>query len=512
MKHLTPLLRISLGLVVLTVSIILVGDSFLRIGTQDTEALYDQRKKLCELLAVQYSTLAQKEEIETIRVSMQALVTRNPDVLSTALRTADDQLLVTAGDHARYWKKPLGDRSTLNHAQVPIFDGPLRWGSVEVSFVSSDPWSLKQLWSNPLVKLILMISGVGLVVYFLFMKRILRHLDPSAVVPQRVKTTLDTLAEGVFLIDRNGRVVLANEAFAQKVGRESTDLIGRKASDFDWRYPKLNELVHEFPWSVTLKTHEVLTGFPLSLVDSSGKSQTFKVNCSPILDGESTPRGVLVTFDDVTVLEQINDQLRKVMTELEVSRDKISRQNEELKRLATVDPLTGCLNRRAFFELLEPVFKDALECERELCCIMTDIDHFKSFNDRFGHAVGDQVIQAVARSIQGALRSSDLLCRYGGEEFCVMLPGLDVKRAAKVAERVRSVVETEGGTSVRANTAVRITSSFGISSIGFGADNPAELIDQADQALYAAKQAGRNRVTFWGEMQAQPATANCQVS
>jgi diguanylate cyclase (GGDEF)-like protein/PAS domain S-box-containing protein len=499
-------------LVFLTISIILVGDSFLRIGTQDTEALYDQRKKLCEFLAVQYSTLAQKGETETIRASMLALVNRNPDVISTAIRTADGQLVATAGDHLRYWKKPVGDRSTLTYAQVPVFDGNARWGSVEVSFASSDSWNVKQILANPLVELILMISGGGFVVYFLFMKKTLRHLDPSAVVPQRVKTTLDTLAEGVFIVDGNGRIVLANEAFSRKIGRDPPDLVGCKASDFDWRYPKLNEAVREFPWIVTLKTHEVLTGFPLALVDSSGKSQTFKVNCSPILDGDSTPRGVMVTFDDVTILEQVNDQLRKVMTELEASRDQISHQNKELKRLATVDPLTGCLNRRAFFELLEPVFKDALANNRELCCIMTDIDHFKSFNDRFGHAVGDQVIQAVVNSLNGALRNSDLLCRYGGEEFCLMLPGLDVGRAAKVAERVRSVIETEGGAGVRTDMAVRVTSSFGVSSIGFGANTPAELIDQADLALYAAKEAGRNRVTFWDEMQTQQATANCQVS
>lgn len=150
------------------------------------------------------------------------------------------------------------------------------------------------------------------------------------------------------------KVDMINNALLH-LGLERVSNFFMVASELDWRYPKLNESVQELPWSVTLKTHEVLTGFPLSLADRSGTSQTFKVNCSSILDGDTTkPRGVLITFDNVTVQKQINDQLRILMAELKASRDRISHQNDELRRLATVDPLTGCLNRRAFFELLEP--------------------------------------------------------------------------------------------------------------------------------------------------------------
>ena len=125
-------------------------------------------------------------------------------------------------------------------------------------------------------------------------------------------------------------------------------------------------------------------------------------------------------------------QLQGALSELEASRQKIEAQNEELKGLANIDPLTGCLNRRAFFEQAELVLKKAREDGSPVCCVMTDIDKFKHFNDTYGHAVGDQVLVQVARVLKAALRPSDILCRYGGEEFCILLPGVDALRAAVV--------------------------------------------------------------------------------
>ena len=133
---------------------------------------------------------------------------------------------------------------------------------------------------------------------------------------------------------------------------------------------------------------------------------------------------------------------------------------------------------------------------------MTDIDHFKEFNDRYGHAVGDQVLQAVARSLSSGLRATDLLCRYGGEEFCILLPGLDAKQAAEIAERLRSEVERRAGPSVRTSEGLNVTSSFGVAELRGDFADPAVLIDEADKALYVSKRGGRNRVTI-----SDPATA-----
>jgi diguanylate cyclase (GGDEF)-like protein len=126
---------------------------------------------------------------------------------------------------------------------------------------------------------------------------------------------------------------------------------------------------------------------------------------------------------------------------------------------------------------------------------MSDIDKFKNFNDTYGHAVGDLVIQQVSRLLKRAMRPQDVLCRYGGEEFCILLPGFDLVNAAEVAEGIRLAIQDEAGPAVDAVPNLRITSSFGVSQLGLGdAKDLHHLIERADQGLYAAKEGGRNQV------------------
>jgi diguanylate cyclase (GGDEF)-like protein len=128
---------------------------------------------------------------------------------------------------------------------------------------------------------------------------------------------------------------------------------------------------------------------------------------------------------------------------------------------------------------------------------MADIDHFKQFNDLHGHAIGDQVIRSVARTLSVGLRQQDVLCRYGGEEFCIVLPDAPPEVALSVAERLRIAIEAHARGAVRGADVKTVTASFGVSTRAMGARTLEELIDQADQSLYKSKQAGRNRVTMF---------------
>jgi diguanylate cyclase (GGDEF)-like protein len=125
---------------------------------------------------------------------------------------------------------------------------------------------------------------------------------------------------------------------------------------------------------------------------------------------------------------------------------------------------------------------------------MVDIDFFKRVNDEHGHAVGDEVIVRVAEALLAAVRSSDAVCRYGGEEFCIALPVADMAEASMVGERIRAKIDSPGF------ARVPVTVSVGVASVGLGADSLPELINQADEALYASKEGGRNRVTRWDEL------------
>ncbi len=128
---------------------------------------------------------------------------------------------------------------------------------------------------------------------------------------------------------------------------------------------------------------------------------------------------------------------------------------------------------------------------------MVDVDHFKKINDKYGHSAGDQVLQGVSKILRTLARETDLVCRYGGEEFCILLPHTDITAAARAAERYRAAIEAE-----RCG-AVTVTASLGCSSLHLGARDPQEILDQADKALYAAKRSGRNRVVRWDEMPAE---------
>ena len=215
-------------------------------------------------------------------------------------------------------------------------------------------------------------------------------------------------------------------------------------------------------------------------------------------------RGCLATFSDVTELHQRTEHLRVALDELRRTQAEVERQNEELTLLATRDALTGLFNRRSLMQQARQRFDEARTGGTVLSCIMCDIDHFKSVNDRFGHAGGDQVIQGAAKALQRGLRLGAFAGRYGGEEFCVMLPETSEAEAMVVAERMRADIEAHLGHALRDHPGVRVTMSFGIARIGPHVADEAALIDLADQALYHSKKNGRNRVTAWAP---QPAEA-----
>lgn len=166
---------------------------------------------------------------------------------------------------------------------------------------------------------------------------------------------------------------------------------------------------------------------------------------------------------------------------------------ERLRRLSETDPLTGLLNRRAFLAAAERQVAYARRYDRALAVVVADIDHFKQVNDSHGHATGDAVIRAVAERLQTAARDTDLVARFGGEEFVVLLMESDVAAAVSYAERTRGLISavpvaTESGAQVR------VTISLGCTILNTADRDVQDAIDRADDALYGAKAAGRNRV------------------
>jgi len=172
----------------------------------------------------------------------------------------------------------------------------------------------------------------------------------------------------------------------------------------------------------------------------------------------------------------------------------MSKERTELrhKTAAMTDPLTGLLNRRAFLQDAESLLQQQTARDRPIAVLLIDLDHFKSINDRFGHAVGDKVLQIFAKTTRGGLRQADLVGRLGGEEFTVVLADASLDNAYLVADRLRKAFAA--GAAVVDGEAIYATASIGVAVIIDPRQDLAKLITLADQALYLAKARGRNRV------------------
>ena len=252
---------------------------------------------------------------------------------------------------------------------------------------------------------------------------------------------------------------------------------------------------------------------PLTLADSRSAeaSQGFAVRLA--LPRMSVVAGAGQPFAEPErrVIEQIFDVLRVVdesearYAELEQRMLALQREaldltvkNRMLSEVSSRDSLTGLYNRRFVLEKIDSELNRALRHGSPMSLLLLDLDHFKRINDTWGHSAGDQVLQGIGRLLRDSCRVYDVPGRYGGEEFCVVLPETKSGNTTAVAERIRqrlAASELPCGAG-----SITVTASIGIAgtdSADAGVLNPAELIERADRALYAAKNRGRNRVEMW---------------
>ena len=215
---------------------------------------------------------------------------------------------------------------------------------------------------------------------------------------------------------------------------------------------------------------------------------------------------ILKPFEDLDV---VADAAKRAMANLSGIRrqkyllDTLSRQNEELdtlnikfRDLAIRDGLTGLFNRRYAQERLDKEFDRATRFTRELSVLFMDLDHFKFFNDTHGHQAGDEILQVLAALMTQAVRESDTLARWGGEEFVVVAPETNQEDACMLAERIRKSVAGHPFPNAAQQPLGIVSLSIGVASISNGTESPEKLLRFADDAVYCAKDSGRNRTVF----------------
>ena len=309
MRFLDAKAHIALGQTFLLVTLLLAALS-LGLVPDRQQAVRMGRAALAESIAISGSALVSNGNLTRLEAILAMIVERNDDLLSAGVRHADGRVLLNVGDHEQAWVTTGDEYSTLSQLQVPIWSRGQRWGQIELRFQSLSAPGIYGLLLDPRVKLIGFLALFAFITFYVYLGKMLEHLDPSAAVPTHVRSALDTLAEGLLVMDKKERIVLANLAIAEIVGKSPDELMGRRVKELAWVNADGTPFApEEFPWRAAMADGEARTNDIVLLRDAEGDVRTFIVNCSPVLGSSGSPGGVLISLDDVTQLEQNKAEL-----------------------------------------------------------------------------------------------------------------------------------------------------------------------------------------------------------
>lgn len=311
---------------------------------------------------------------------------------------------------------------------------------------------------------------------------------------------IDQSPSSILIADLAGKIEYVNPYFSELTGYSPQEAIGMHTRML--KSGKMSPSVYEEMWSA-IKAGQPWRGELLNKRKDGGLYWEFAV-IAPIRDKNAQIINYIAFKEDVTErkaaeerLRQSELKLRSLNGELQQRLDEITHLKAELQEQAIRDPLTGLHNRRYLFEFMEREFNLSKRQRKVISVLMLDIDHFKNINDTYGHSAGDAVLQATAHLLQEFTRETDLACRYGGEEFLLLLPDMDCATALQRAEALREKLQE---TSVAYNDfSLSVTASIGLAFYSANGKDYHEIIQKADASLYAAKEQGRNRVVAASE-------------
>lgn len=297
------------------------------------------------------------------------------------------------------------------------------------------------------------------------------------VVPVARHVLVETMADGVVVIDHRGRIADLNPAAAQLVRSiwpVAGSLLGFRAVEV---------------WSEWPAIAESDDGLVTRHVGPADGGRDLEIQVTHLVVPGRPDDGALLVIRDVTERNAVQRELLAANAALRLQVDEIEQLRMRLAEEAIRDPLTGLHNRRHFDEMLGAVLARAARDDSPVSLVMLDVDHFKDLNDRWGHAAGDRVLQDAGALLRRSTRAGDVACRWGGEEFVLILPGADTAQAVERAEEWIGV-----STAASDGNPISYTLSAGVSTFPADGMNPDLLFQSADRALYAAKRSGRARV------------------
>jgi diguanylate cyclase (GGDEF)-like protein/PAS domain S-box-containing protein len=310
-----------------------------------------------------------------------------------------------------------------------------------------------------------------------------RFMDLIPVARTRL---IEQMSDGILVLDRQNRIVDFNPAMEIFLSRDSASILGRPAADIltPWM-EKAEALISGQETHVVMRIH---TSTPRYL----------DLRVTPLFDDHQRLSGRLMVFHDVTDHKNVEKKLRYANDRLQSQLIEIGTLQSKLRSQAIHDSLTDLFNRRYLDETLERELARAAREGYPLCIIMMDIDHFKRMNDTHGHEAGDRVLKALAKTLVANNRRGDFACRFGGEEFVVVMPNIPMetayRRAGELRATLNSLTVPYGGTDLM------ITISMGIACYPANGENRESLMRAADRAMYAAKKAGRDYIQVYDHL------------
>ena len=301
----------------------------------------------------------------------------------------------------------------------------------------------------------------------------------------RFRLIAENGSDVVSLYDVTGRIVYISPSCERVLGFLPEEM--PRMAPFATVHPQdLDRLQRHFN---QLVRGEPVASIQVRMMHKTGRHLWLDMMWRAVLDDAGQVVRLQVSSRDITDSKQNERRLEEAQRKLRQQQDMLQDVNSKLSELASLDGLTQLRNRRAFEERLADEERRWRRHGGELSLVLLDIDHFKSFNDTYGHPKGDEVLRNVGRLLKRSLRSADFAARYGGEEFAVILPNTDNAGAMVVAEQLRRLIAAATW------DARPITASIGVASMSEEVGTGEALVDFADRALYRSKQAGRNRVT-----------------
>lgn len=321
MKKLSAKFHLALGLTSIVMTLLLSA-TMLNLIPDRKQAVLSGRVALAESIASSSTLFLTKKDYPSITSNLEFLMSRNDDLRAATIRRTEDEAPIKIGDKSAIANSQLNidgeTKSSPSTLVLPILQGEEEWGKISLFFGDIEGNTWIQKLQNSRLALIAFCSLLGFVLFYLYLGKMLKALNPSQAVPGRVRSALDTLAEALIVIDGKSNVVLANKAFQNITGESAESVLGRKASEFDWHLGDLHpeedngeirDANAEFPWARALASSETIRGTGVWLESHAGDWHKFQVNCSPILSGNKAS-GVLISLDDVTDLEEKEKELR----------------------------------------------------------------------------------------------------------------------------------------------------------------------------------------------------------